>query len=198
MKPTSRRSWLPLCAAALLALSAPAQAQRAAKDVVLDQVAAPILVSSAPAARNDAMVVSVLLESPDGTLRPRSTEALFRTGERFRIKVLASREGRIALYNTTPAGEFKAQPIWRGAVRAGEETITPRLVLDGRSGAGVEQIHVVLEPAGSEPAASWFSRWFDKGASKDVRVDQQSTAEATYMLSDTGAGLLTTVRIQQR
>lgn len=197
MKPKSIRLWTPLCAAIVFAGSA--HAQRAAKDVVLDQVAAPIVMSSAPASRNDAMVVSVLVESPDGTLRPRSTESLFRTGERFRIKVLASREGRISLYNTTPAGVFKPQPIWRGEVRAGQETITPRLVLDGSSGSGVEQVHVVLEPAGSAaPGQGWFSRWFDKGASKDVRVDQQSTADATYMLADTGTGLLATVRIQQR
>jgi hypothetical protein len=197
MKTRSRNLWLPLCAA--LAFAGNAFAQRAAKDVVLDQVAAPIVMSGAPAVRNDAMVVSVLLESPDGTLRPRSTEALFRTGERFRIKVLASREGRVSLYNTTPAGVFKPQPIWRGEVRAGQETITPRLVLDSSSGAGVEQIHVVLEPAGSgAPSDSWFARWFDKGASKDVRVDQQSTADATYMLADTGTGLLATVRIRQR
>lgn len=196
MKTRFNRLWLPLAAAMLFAASA--HAQRAAKDVVLDQVAAPILVSGAPAVRNDAMVVSVLVESPDGSLRPRSTEALFRTGERFRIKVLASREGRISLYNTTPAGVFKPQPIWSGEVRPGAETITPRLVLDGSSGAGVEQIHVVLEPAGSAPAAAWFSQRFDKSASKDVRIDQQSTADATYMLADTGAGLLATVRIQQR
>lgn len=196
MKSRHNRFWLPLCAAMLFAASA--HAQRAAKDVVLDQVAAPILVSGAPAVRNDAMVVSVLVESPDGSLRPRSTEALFRTGERFRIKVLASREGRVSLYNTTPAGVFKPQPIWSGEVRPGAETITPRLVLDGSSGAGVEQIHVVLEPAGSAPAAAWFARWFDKSAAKDVRIDQQSTADATYMLADTGTGLLATVRIQQR
>ena len=92
MKLTIQTRWLPLCAALFLASAA--HAQRAAKDVVLDQVAAPIVMSGATTVRNDAMVVSVLVESPDGTLRPRSTETLFRTGERFRIKVLASREGR--------------------------------------------------------------------------------------------------------
>ena len=197
MKLTIQTRWLPLCAALFLASAA--HAQRAAKDVVLDQVAAPIVMSGAATVRNDAMVVSVLVESPDGTLRPRSTETLFRTGERFRIKVLASREGRVALYNTTPAGVFKPQPIWRGTVRPGQETITPRLLLDGSSGAGVEQIHVVLEPAASAaPSGSWFAQWFDKKASKDVRLDQQSTADATYMLTETGNGLLATVRIVQR
>ena len=92
-----------------------------------------------------------------------------------------------------------APPIWRGTVRPGQETITPRLLLDGSSGAGVEQIHVVLEPAASAaPSGSWLAQWFDKKASKDVRLDQQSTADATYMLTETGNGLLATVRIVQR
>jgi hypothetical protein len=175
-----------------------AQAQSVAKDIVLDQVASPLVVSAAPAARSDAMVVSVLLESPDGTLTPRSTEISFRTGDRFRVKVLASREGRIALYNTTPAGVFKPEPVWRGEVRPGQETITPRLFLDGSSGAGTEQLHVVLEPAAAPPTTSWFGRWFDKSTSKDIRLDQQSTAQATYLVTDPGNGLLATVRIVHR
>lgn len=186
-----RSRLLALLAAAGLCLSA--QAQGTAKDIVLDQVAAPV-VANAPA-RNDAMVVSVLLESPDGTLAPRSTEALFRTGDRFRVKILASRAGRVSLYNTTPAGVFKPDPVWRGEVRPGEELITPRLALDGTS--GVDQLHVVLEP--NEPVnTGWFSRWFDKSASKDIRLDQQSTAQATYLVTDPGNGLLTTVRIAHR
>jgi hypothetical protein len=196
---TLQASRIPVAFCASLLFIGAACAQRAAKDVVLDQVAAPLLATSSPAARRDAMVVSVLLESPDGTLTPQSAERMFRTGERFRIKVLASREGRVSLYNTTPAGVFKPQPIWRADVRAGQETITPRLVLDGHAGAGVEQIHVVLEPAGGgPPAEGWFDQWLGKRASKDVRIDQQSTGEATYLLTDSGTGLLTTVRIQQR
>lgn len=193
------RLCLPLAAA--LACGATAHAQNAAKDIVLDQVVSPLVASPArpsDSPRSDAMIVSVLLESPDGTLSPRSTETLFRTGDRFRIKVLTSREGRIALYNTTPAGAFKPEPIWRGDVRPGQETITPRLMLDGRSGGGVDQLHVVLEPAAAPATTSWFTRWFDKSASKDIRLDQQSSAQATYLATDPGQGLLTTVRIVHR
>lgn len=188
------RLWLLAMAGALAAGTA--YAQRSAKDVVLDQVAAPL--SAAAQAPGDAMVVSVLLEAPDGTLTPRSTEALFRTGDRFRVKILASREGQVALYNTTPAGVLRAEPVWRGQVRPGQELITPRLMLDGRSGAGMEQLHVVLEPMTTPVSTSWLGRWFDKNAAKDIRLDQQSTNQATYLASGRGNGLLTTVRIQQR
>ena len=83
MKPRNIRPWLPLCAALLM--TGAAHAQRAAKDVVLDQVAAPLLAVAAPSTRSDAMVVSVLVESPDGTLRPRSTNSLFRTGAKLSL-----------------------------------------------------------------------------------------------------------------
>lgn len=189
---------LRMAVAASVLAAGTAGAQNTAKDIVLDQVAAPIVASSSAPARGDAMVVSVLVEAPDGTLTPRSTEALFRVGERFRVKMLASREGRVALYNTTPAGVLKPEPVWRGQVKPGQETITPRLVLDGSSGAGVEQLHVVLEPADTSVVSNWIGRWFDKSASKDIRLDQQSTAQATYLASDQGSGLLTTVRLQQR
>ena len=83
-----------------------------------------------PAANaGDAMSVSVLLEAPDGSLTPRSTDALFRTGDRFRVKMLGSRDARISLFNTNPRGELGAEPVWRGELRVGQELITPRLAL---------------------------------------------------------------------
>ena len=69
---------------------------------MLDRVTAPA--AAAPAAgataTSDAMAVSVLVEAADGTLTPRGTDKMFRTGDRFRVKVLASRDAKIALYNT--------------------------------------------------------------------------------------------------
>ncbi len=79
--------------AAMLAvlLTSTAHAAGTTKDIVLDRVLTPAVssITTTNAQTQDAMAVSVLLESPDGTLSPKSTNTLFRTGDRFRIKLLA-------------------------------------------------------------------------------------------------------------
>lgn len=177
--------------AAMLALAVHAQA--ATKDIVLDRVNAP---AAAPAAStNDAMVVSVLVESLDGALRPRPVNAQFRTGERFRIKMLPSRDGMVSLYNTKPSGETAAQPVWRGKATRGLELVTPRLRLDGQR--GTDKLHIVLEPAQEQNVFGWLGSWLS-GARKDIRLDVQNTSSETYLLGAPAAGLVTTLNITHR
>lgn len=186
-----------VCANLVLAagLGLGATAQAGTKDIVLDRIATPVLVAQPVATRTDAMAVSVLVESPDGFLAPRSTQALFRTGERLRIKVLASRNGRISIYNTNPAGV--TSHVWSGDAVWGQETISPRMVLTGFSGE--DKLHVVLEPT-DEPqgVVAWLTQWLSGAKSingKDVRLDVQSTPQVTYVLNPAGQGLVSTVRI---
>jgi hypothetical protein len=188
-----------LAALAVLA-AAGVQAQGTAKDIVLDSVTAPavaVVAVAAPTTR-DALAVSVLLESPDGSLQPKSVSASFATGDRFRVKLLAARDARVALYNTNPAGQFNPKPVWQGRVQVGQETITPRLRLDGRS--GVDQLHVVLEPdQAPQGVVAWITQWLAKeagaGATKDIVLDSQETPASTYLVNRTGQGLVTTIRI---
>ena len=184
-------------------LTSAAHAASSTKDVVLDRIAAPA-VASQTAVPVDAMAVSVLMESPDGTLTPKSTNTLFRTGDRFRIKVVASRDAKLSIYNTTPRGELKAEPVWQGTVAYGQETITPRLALTSESGSGTEMLHFVLEPATvPQGVLTWLTSWVESlkpGASKsagakDVRLDVQNTPYATYTLNQNGQGLVNTIRI---
>ena len=207
MKPHFTRLAL---AALVLAASTAAVAAEQTKDIVLDRLAAPVLTSTTvQSATGDAMAVSVLLESPDGSLTPRSTQGLFNTGDRFRVKVLASRPGTIALYNTNPAGVLSPEPVWRGEVKVGQETISPRLRLDGQS--GVDLLHIVLEPSTAPAAAPtgllvWLSNALrgvgkEGGAedgTKDIRLDSQSTASTTYIINPRGLGLVSTMRIVHR
>lgn len=140
----------PIAGAAALCLTlglaaAAVTARASTKDIVLDQVQAPLLApvpNARPAA--DAMVVTVLLERPDGSLTPYGAAQPFRTGERFRVKVVTGRDGRIALYNTRPDGVTPSQPVWSGPIRAGQELLTQRLMISGVSGQDL--LHVVLEP----------------------------------------------------
>ena len=179
------------------------------KDIVLDRVAAPMVNRVAASGnRQDAMAVSVLLESPDGSLMPRSTDRVFNTGDRFRVKILASRGGRVALYNTNPHGVLGTEPVWRGEVKVGQETISPRLRLDGLS--GVDHLHIVLEPeAPPTGLMAWLTNWLvtpsgarkeasGEAAAKDIRLDVQNTESTTYLVSTSGQGLVTTMRIVHR
>lgn len=178
----------------LLPLWAPA-AEPTVRDIVLDQLSPAGQTPSAAPAGNDAMAVSILVESAEGTLTPRSTQQRFRTGERLRVKVLASRSGKVAIYNTNPAGQTKA--VWSGSVQVGQETISPRMVLTGLSGE--DQLHIVLEPqAAPQGVLVWLGQWLNpskSAASRDIQLDSQSTAQATYLLSQTGQGLVSTVRV---
>jgi hypothetical protein len=162
------------------------------KDIVLDRVGS---VSQSVPNANDAMVVSVLVEGVDGTMTSRSTQAMFRTGERFRIKAVASRPGKLSFYNTNPLGVTGRDPVWTGSVAVGQETISPRLRLDGNSGE--DQLHVVLEP--NDPPQGtwiWLTRWLgNKGTSKDISLDVQSTSTASYVLNTVGQGLVANIRI---
>lgn len=188
-----------LCVAALVGLGAAgAYAGGSTKDIVLDRLAAPA-VGTVTAPASDAMAVSVLVESPEGVLTPRGTDRSFRTGDRFRVKVLASRAGRVSFYNTNPDGVLGREPLWSGEVQPGLETISPRLRLDGRR--GVDQLHVVLEPAQEAQGVwAWLGSWFSRTASgsKDIVLDVQNTDSTTYLLSRHGQGLVTTVRIAHR
>jgi hypothetical protein len=187
-----------------LLLASSAQATDTTKDIVLDRVLAPV-VSSGHIAQTqtqtqtqDAMAVSVLLESADGTLIPKSTNTLFRTGDRFRIKLLASRAAKVSLYNTNPRGETNPVPIWQGEVRVGLDTISPRLALSGTS--GIDQLHIVMEPTQEPNIFGWLGNWIltsknKDGTAKDIRLDVQNTPNATYLLNPRGQGLVNTLQI---
>jgi len=197
------------CTLSLLVLGAHA-APAQTKDIVLDRVrittaatpvasapsAAPAPISTTVYANGDAMVVTVLHEKAGGTLVPRPANAMFKTGDRFRVMMLASRDGKVALYNTKPTGELVTQPVWRGDVSRGLEIITPPLRLEDNK--GTDQLHIVLEPV-QEPAGvvAWLGSWL-KASPKDIRLDVQNTRSDTYLLGLEGKGLLTTLRITHR
>jgi hypothetical protein len=202
MKPSisSSLARVVVCAAiGLLAVGAHAADEGQTKDIVLDLVTArPAGASAAsqPAGpASDAMVVSILVESPNGQLTPRSVNSLFNSGERFRVKVRASRDGKIALYNTKPNGELVAKPLWRGDVSRGLEIIAPRLRIEGTS--GTDQLHIVLEPAKEPGVFAWLGNWLG-GKSKDIRLDTANTTSDTYLLGNPGKGLVTTLNITHR
>lgn len=188
-----------LLALGLLAGGSNVAAQATTKDIVLMRVSAPP-VAQPEVRAGDAMAVSVLLDSADGTLTARGTDWTFKTGDRLRVKVVASRTGKLWLFNTTPDGVLQPSPVWQGTVRQGQELITPRMRLEGRS--GLDQLHVVLEPdpTPADNAYVWLRDWLAASAvtAKDIRIDVQNTPSASYLLNAVGRGLVTTVNISHR
>lgn len=189
---------------ALLVLAgsaAPVLAQDAphAKDVVLASLAPPAS-AAANAARPDALAVSVLVEGPYGMLLPRAANARFTSGERFRIKLLAPRDGQVLVYNTTPQGQTSPAPVWKADVKGGIETVSDLLQVTGDQGE--DQLHVVLQPR--EPGANPFA-WFQGllasrpapggGTGKDIRLVSESTPQSTYFYNASGQGGYVTIHI---
>jgi hypothetical protein len=190
------------CLGLALAAAGLAGAQTAApttKDIVLMRVSTAQSAGAAEVPPGGAMAVSALLESADGSLSPRGTDTLFRTSDRFRVKLVASLSGTLWLCKATPDGVLQPAPVWQGEVRDGQELIRPRMRLEGRS--SVDQLHVLLEP--TEPTSPrvhvWLRGWaaIDKAASasagadkggktaqaKGIRLDVQNTHTTTYLLN---------------
>ena len=180
-----------LAAALMLACcSVASYASAAPKDIVLSRIAA----AGPSVTQGDALAVSVLVERSDGTLISRSSEALFRTGERLRVKVVPSRSGKIAVYNTNPHGQTSL--VWSGEVQFGRETVSPRMVLTGTSGE--DQLHVVLEPHDTAAPGVWMNTVLKArkaGSRKDIALDSQSTPHTTYIVNTGGQGVISTLRV---
>ena len=197
-----------LCATAL-GVHAEPDTEADVKDIVLNRINAPQAAASnvrpATAAINtvssmhangDAMVISVLQETANGGLKPHPTNTLFKTGDKFRVKMFASRDGKVALYNTKPTGELVQKALWRGDVTRGLEIISPSMRLEGNK--GTDQLHIVLEPTQETAGVMvWLSNWLGS-SSKDIRLDVQNTPSDTYLLGVAGKGLVTTLRINHR
>lgn len=195
---------LPSLAAVVMAVmvcaGSPAHA-KSTKDIVRDLIEEPAPTTGSTAALGDAMAVSVLLEAPDGSLTPKGTDTLFHTGDRFRVRLLISRNARVAFYNTNPKGQTNPAPLWQGEVKAGQETISPRLALTGT--AGIDRLHIVLAPAPEPSIFAWLGRWLrltkeGEAQGKDVHVEVQNTPSTTYLLNAQGEGLVSTVSIVHR
>lgn len=83
-------------------------------------------------------------------------------------------------------------------MRVGLDTISPRMKLDGTS--GIDQLHIVMEPAQEPNIFGWLGNWIrtsksSDGAVKDIRLDVQNTPSATYLINHRGQGLVNTLQI---
>lgn len=186
-----------LALASALALAAAAQAQSLqAKDIVLTRLGgvAPATAAAAPAraavAASQGMAVSVLVLGEDGLLYPRAATAPFKTGERFRLRVLPTVDGTLVLANTSAQGS--TVELLRMTVRAEQETLIPSepdQLLQLAGPGGEEVLHLRLFPAGQPVQGAAAPQL----AAKDIRLVTQSTASASYVAGPSDQSLYTRV-----
>ncbi|SFB83248.1 hypothetical protein [Massilia yuzhufengensis] len=182
-----------MCACA--AAGALAQPGPGAKDIVLASLA-PEARPAAGQARPDTLAVSVLVDGPYGVLLQRPADASFSDGDRFRIKVLAPRDGDILVFNTTPAGRTGATPIWKAGAKGGVELVSEPMQVTGA--AGDDLLHVVLQPRSAVTNLfAWFQELLAGGKNgKDIRLVTENTQQTTYVYNPDGQGGLVTIRIR--
>jgi len=151
--------------------------QAMAKDIILTSLAKPP--AAAGASPSYGMSVSVLVSGPDGLLTPRATDGIFKTGDRFRLRVLPTRDGTLLISNTDPQNQTKE--LLRVPVRGGLETLIPTepdnlFQLVGQGGDDI--LHLQLYPSNlPQPAPGTL-------ASKDIRLVTQSTGSASYVVGE--------------
>jgi|JRYI01.1.fsa_nt_gb hypothetical protein len=158
-----------------------------AKDIVLSSLSGRAATAE-PSSRQAGMSVSVLVASAGGELIPRATDAPFRTGERFRLRVLPTVDGTLVIANTNPAG--LTREVLRLPVRAGLEALVPagagsEFQLVGQAGEDVLHLSLYAEGSRLPPEG-------EAGAgAKDIRLVTQSTSDASYVVGDVDEPLYT-------
>lgn len=175
-----------------------------AKDIVLAPLAAQAMPNGSvgPVQSQDGMAVSVLVENPDGTLVPKSTDVNFPNGQRFRLKIFAPRDGEVLVYNTNPAGQTSQAPVWKTTVKAGLESISEPFLLSGTQGEDL--LHVVLQPKVAPPQGTY--NWFQAAlaanasgkASKDIVLVTENTPQTTFFYNSGGQGGYVTIHFRHQ
>jgi hypothetical protein len=139
----------------------------------------------------EAIVVSVLIANPDGTLAPRAANQQFRTGERFKVRVQTSQDGTLLLTNITPRGEQRE--LLRIQASAQGELLLPRepgTLFELTGNAGEDQLIVTLLPQGMPSAKGLVSL-----GAKDIRLAVEHTQSASYLTQERGQPIQTVIRI---
>lgn len=176
-----------------LPLLATAAAPPKAKDIILTRLSNPVPTTTPTQSSTYGMSVSVLVVGQDGLLMPRATDTVFKTGDRFRLRILPTLDGTIVISNTDPQNQTRE--LVRVPVRAGLETLIPAepdnlFQLVGQSGDDI--LHLQLYPNSlPQPAVGGL-------ASKDIRLVTQSTGSASYVVGQANQPVYTRVVVRHQ
>lgn len=168
------------------AVQAQAASEVQTKAIVIDQIQATARGGAMDQAKGDAMVVSLLEETPDGVLRPYLGPAEIAKDARFRVKVLSSRSGRVELFQSEEPNLGLLLPLLELQAIQGEEVISPRLNIDSHRN---HYLQLVLRPSPRDGIFEGFNA---------MASSSYQTPGTAYVYNPRGEGLIVTLRIEKK
>lgn len=147
----------------------------------------------------DGMIVSLLIDSPDGVLKPYPTSQAVQFQQTFRLKFTTSRSGELSVYQVTQAGKMNTQAIFSEKIKYGQETISQRIFINPAT--QTKAMLIVFHPKNATPesALSWAQESFNASPQKiSETIKVFHTNVASYLLNTNpqASGVFTTLFIQ--
>lgn len=128
--------------------------------------------------------VTVIVLNPDGTTTQRAPTESFYSGEKFRIKLVSTADGELAVSNTNTLGITK-QLLTLPVFNKAEITLPgPTTAFAFTGSKGIETLSLVVTPSGAKQDSV--------ATAKDMVLITQTTADTAYQARPAGSGTLNT------
>ena len=148
----------------------------------------------------DAMIINVLEDSPSGVLKPFPTHYVVHYQQAFRLKMIASRNGEVEIFQLTQDGKLNPKAIFTESIKYGQETISQRIFVNPNT----QTKALILSFKPKELLGSSSDRWVQKLLSTDAKqlseyLRTQHSNVSTYIVNTSAkeAGVLATVLVQK-
>lgn len=147
----------------------------------------------------DGMIVSLLIDSPDGVLKPYPTSQGVQFQQTFRLKFTSSRNGEVSIFQVTQAGKMNPQPIFTEKIKYGQETISQRIFINPATQTKALLIVFYPKNATAESALSWAQESFNatpQKTSETIKVFHSNVASYLLNTNTKSSGIFTALFIQ--
>ena len=173
------------------------------KDLVLALVSRQNSVSNPIPAQYkslDAIIINVLEDSPNGVLKPFPSHHVVRYQQAFRLKMIASRNGEVEIFQLTQDGKLNPKAIFTETIKYGQETISQRIFINPNT--QTKALIVSFKP--KELLGSSSDGWTQKLLNTDAKqlseyLRMQHSSASTYIVNTSAkeAGVLAIVSVQK-
>lgn len=173
------------------------------KDLVLALVSRQNSVSNPIPAQYkslDAIIINVLEDSPNGVLKPFPSHHVVRYQQAFRLKMIASRNGEVEIFQLTQDGKLNPKAIFTETIKYGQETISQRIFINPNT--QTKALIVSFKP--KELLGSSSDGWTQKLLNTDAKqlseyLRMQHSSVSTYIVNTSAkeAGVLAIVSVQK-
>lgn len=148
----------------------------------------------------DAMIMNVLEDSPNGVLKPFPSHHAVRFQQAFRLKMIASRNGEVEIFQLTQDGKLNPKAIFTETIQYGQETVSQRIFINPST--QTKALIVSFKP--KELLGSSSDGWTQKLLNTDAKqlseyLRMQHSSVSTYIVNTSAkeAGVLAIVSVQK-